>query len=301
MRRIVSREHSSLLEDEERLLFESQFRTGADDPAAPNVLVATPTLEMGIDIGDLSTVVLASLPRTVASYLQRVGRAGRLTGNALNLAFVTGRGEHLPRIGDPLSVINGEVRPPATYLDAEEILQRQYIASVVDRMARTADQQMPGNLSSPLTSAEPGSFLGDLVELAEENADEIVDTFLDAFESLSEESRAVVRAWATPGTDASGNVDRGTSGLAALVYSASQRWKQLDSDLRLPPSGDHRQPGRPARCCGGARSNRRRPARLPFCRGCTALGRQAAEQPPPPVLGRRARGVRAAAELHAHG
>ena len=231
MRRIVSREHSSLLEDEERLLFESQFRTGADDPAAPNVLVATPTLEMGIDIGDLSTVVLASLPRTVASYLQRVGRAGRLTGNALNLAFVTGRGEHLPRIGDPLSVINGEVRPPATYLDAEEILQRQYIASVVDRMARTADQQMPGNLSSPLASAEPGSFLGDLVELAEENADEIVDTFLDAFESLSEESRAVVRAWATPGTDASGTVDRGTSGLAALVYSASQRWKQLDSDL----------------------------------------------------------------------
>ena len=60
------------------------------------MLVATPTLEMGIDIGDLSTVLLASLPRTVASYLQRVGRAGRLTGNALNLAFVTGRGEHLP-------------------------------------------------------------------------------------------------------------------------------------------------------------------------------------------------------------
>ena len=33
-------------------------------PQAPNVLVATPTLEMGIDIGDLSTVMLASLPRT---------------------------------------------------------------------------------------------------------------------------------------------------------------------------------------------------------------------------------------------
>ena len=85
-------------------------------PQAPNVLVATPTLEMGIDIGDLSAVFLASLPRTVASYLQRVGRAGRLTGNALDLAFVTGRGEHLPKLGDPLSVIDGEVRPPATYL-----------------------------------------------------------------------------------------------------------------------------------------------------------------------------------------
>ena len=50
--------------------------SGGTDPGAPNVLVATPTLEMGIDIGDLSTVLLASLPRTVASYLQRVGRAG---------------------------------------------------------------------------------------------------------------------------------------------------------------------------------------------------------------------------------
>ena len=112
-------------------------------PHAPNVLVATPTLEMGIDIGDLSTVFLASLPRTVASYLQRVGRAGRLTGNALNLAYVTGRGEHLPKLGDPLSVINGEVRPPATYLDAEEILRRQYVAHLVDELARDGQRGPP--------------------------------------------------------------------------------------------------------------------------------------------------------------
>ncbi len=186
MRRIVSREHSSVLRDEERLLYEEQFRTGADDPSAPNVLVATPTLEMGIDIGDLSTVVLASLPRTVASYLQRVGRAGRLTGNALNLAFVTGRGEYLPRIGDPLSVINGEVRPPATYLDAEEILQRQFIASVIDSMARDPEQQMPARGTSPLASAEPESFLGRLVALAEDHADELLDAFLDEFDTLAQ-------------------------------------------------------------------------------------------------------------------
>ena len=107
MRRIVAREHTSLLDDETRLRYETEFKQSISDPNAPNVLVATPTLEMGIDIGDLSAVLLASLPRTVASYLQRVGRAGRLTGSALNLAFVTGRGEQLPRLEDPLSVING--------------------------------------------------------------------------------------------------------------------------------------------------------------------------------------------------
>src|SRR4029078_12913337 len=124
-RRIVAREHTSLLEDAVRLAYEEGVKRSGGDPQAPNVLVATPTLEMGIDIGDLSTVMLASLPRSVASYLQRIGRAGRLTGSALDLAFVSGRGEQLPQLGDPLSMINGQVRPPATYLDADEILRRQ--------------------------------------------------------------------------------------------------------------------------------------------------------------------------------
>jgi hypothetical protein len=108
--RVVAREHTSLLDDATRLEYENGFKQHAEQPQAPNVLVATPTLEMGIDIGDLSTVMLASLPHSVAAYLQRVGRAGRLTGNALNLAYVRGRGEQLPRLGDPLSVRYGHLR-----------------------------------------------------------------------------------------------------------------------------------------------------------------------------------------------
>ncbi len=230
MRRIVSREHSSLLEDDVRLEYERAFRSGGTNPGAPNVLVATPTLEMGIDIGDLSTVLLASLPRTVASYLQRVGRAGRLTGNSLNVAFVTGRGEHLPRLGDPLSVINGEVRPPATYLNADEILQRQYIASVIDRMARNPSQFIPSKAGLAMESAGTGTFLGDLVTEAENHADEFLEEFLATFDGLKPGTQEMLRAWAAP-LDAAGDGDRGTSGLARLVYAASQRWVQLDLDL----------------------------------------------------------------------
>ncbi|NHB86087.1 hypothetical protein G7085_20390 [Tessaracoccus sp. HDW20] len=104
---------------------------------------------MGIDIGDLSSVMLASLPRTVSNYVQRVGRAGRLTGNALDLAFVQGRGEFLPRLGDPLSLINGAVTPPATYLSAEEILRRQYIAHLADSLARDPDAIHPAPPAPP--------------------------------------------------------------------------------------------------------------------------------------------------------
>ena len=135
-RAIVAREHTGLIPKEERLTLERAFRGGedADDPNAPNVLVATPTLEMGIDIGDLSTVMLASLPKSVSSYVQRVGRAGRLTGNSLVLAFVQGRGTTLPKLNQPLSVIAGNVVPPAAFLSATEILRRQATAYVVDTL-----------------------------------------------------------------------------------------------------------------------------------------------------------------------
>ena len=219
MRRIVAREHTGLVDDATRLRYESEFKQSTSDPNAPNVLVATPTLEMGIDIGDLSAVLLASLPTTVASYLQRVGRAGRLTGSALNLAFITGRGEQLPRLENPLSVINGQVRAPATYLSAEEIQRRQYVAHLVDRFAREEDRPHPRRARGALGSAEAGSFLGELIRFAGDGAAGHLDRFLGSFEDLAEPSVESLRGWVTP---VGGEPD--TSGLAAHLYDASRRW-----------------------------------------------------------------------------
>ncbi len=218
MRRIVSREHSSLLDDATRLTYESGFRQGQSHPDAPNVLVATPTLEMGIDIGDLSAVLLASLPKTVTSYLQRVGRAGRLTGNALTLAFVTGRGVNLQRLGDPLSIINGPVRPPATYLSAAEILRRQYLAHLVDCFARDAGRPHPKLAAFAMQAGGDDSFLGQLVDFAEADADAHLDRFLACFDTLSPSAVAGLRTWASAADGP------GTSPLAMQVFAASQRW-----------------------------------------------------------------------------
>lgn len=214
--RVVAREHTGMVEDEVRIEYENQFKASAVEPQAPNVLVATPTLEMGIDIGDLSTVILSSLPKSVASYLQRVGRAGRLTGSALNLAFVSGRGEQLPRLGDPLSVIDGEVRPPATYIDAEEILRRQYLASVADIIARSSDGPHPSNATEAIGSIDEGSFLHSLIIGGEKT--ENLDSFLSAFDQLSEQSRANLKQWSAPISDPL------TSELATHVIEQKQRW-----------------------------------------------------------------------------
>src|SRR5699024_7736137 len=133
-RAVVAREHTGLLENAERARIEKQFKSAADEPGAPNVLVATPTLEMGIDIGDLSSVMLSSLPDSVASYVQRVGRAGRLTGTSLVVALVRGRGKSLPVGHDPLSMITAAVQPPAAFLSAAEILRRQFLAHAIDSL-----------------------------------------------------------------------------------------------------------------------------------------------------------------------
>lgn len=51
------------------------------------VCVATTTLEIGIDIGDVDTVVLSDPPRTVSGFLQRIGRGNRRSGVCRVLAF----------------------------------------------------------------------------------------------------------------------------------------------------------------------------------------------------------------------
>lgn len=75
--------HSSLSADERRRS-EQAFAEGRN-----TVIVATSTLELGIDIGDLDRVIQIDAPRTVASFLQRLGRTGRRPGTLRNTLFLT--------------------------------------------------------------------------------------------------------------------------------------------------------------------------------------------------------------------
>jgi len=53
------------------------------------VIVATSTLELGIDVGDLDYVIQIDAPSTVSSFLQRMGRSGRRAGLKRNYLFLT--------------------------------------------------------------------------------------------------------------------------------------------------------------------------------------------------------------------
>ena len=53
------------------------------------VIVATSTLELGIDVGDLDRVIQIDAPSTVSSFLQRMGRTGRRADSLRNCLFLT--------------------------------------------------------------------------------------------------------------------------------------------------------------------------------------------------------------------
>ena len=52
------------------------------------VIVATSTLELGIDVGDLDHVIQIDAPSTVSSFLQRMGRTGRRDGAKRSCLFL---------------------------------------------------------------------------------------------------------------------------------------------------------------------------------------------------------------------
>jgi ATP-dependent Lhr-like helicase len=81
--------HSSLSVDDRRQA-ERAFRDSRDC-----VIVATSTLELGIDVGDLDRVLQLETPSTVASFLQRLGRTGRRPGSVRNCLFLSTHRESL--------------------------------------------------------------------------------------------------------------------------------------------------------------------------------------------------------------
>jgi len=86
--------HYSNLSSRERGQVEARFRERSE-----SLCVATSTLELGIDIGDVDAVLLYGPPATASAFLQRIGRAGRRIGvsTVWGLCYGEGAGQQLLR------------------------------------------------------------------------------------------------------------------------------------------------------------------------------------------------------------
>ncbi|HWB65595.1 MAG TPA: ATP-dependent helicase, partial [Mycobacteriales bacterium] len=123
---VVARAHHGSVSREQRALTEEALKRG-DLPC----VVATSSLELGIDMGAVDLVVQVASPPSVASGLQRIGRAGHHVGAvSRGVMFPNHRGDLLPAavVADrmPAGAIEA-IRPPRNPLD---VLAQQLVAMV---------------------------------------------------------------------------------------------------------------------------------------------------------------------------
>ncbi|NCC60224.1 MAG: DEAD/DEAH box helicase [Verrucomicrobiae bacterium] len=196
--RLFTEEHTGLLDRPERERIESAFKADPVHrrPWDANLLSCTPTMEMGIDIGDLSTTIQCSVPPAQANYLQRIGRAGRRDGNGLNLTIANIRPHDQYFFADPLRMLSGDVDVPGVFLGAAAVLERQFLAYCFDRWVAIGipSQALPPNLGvvlDNLAAGRPKAFPQALLDFVEENRDDLFSGFIGLFPGyLSPESES---------------------------------------------------------------------------------------------------------------
>lgn len=113
-------EHSAQIAGSDLTRRETEFKSGRI-----NVLSCSTTMEMGVDIGGLTTVAMNNVPPHPANFLQRAGRAGR-RGEAAALSFTlckaTPHGEAVFR--NPLWPFISRLGMPRVSLQSQPIVQR---------------------------------------------------------------------------------------------------------------------------------------------------------------------------------
>ncbi len=188
IRRIVSAEHTALVSRSDRDRLQERFAAQDVKPWEPNLLSATPTLELGVDIGDLSTVVMCSVPPAPVNYLQRTGRAGRRDGNALTLTVAAGRPHDLYYYADPMAMLGSGVEPPGIFLNAPAVLERQLTAFCLDCWVAggVEENAIPRAIRTVLNDVERRNVQGfpyPFFDYIAENGDDLLARYFDAFES----------------------------------------------------------------------------------------------------------------------
>lgn len=202
-RRLRTMEHTAQIDQQARAEREHDFKRGFIE-----ALVCSPTLELGVNIGDLHSVLLRNAPPTPANYVQRAGRAGR----GLRIGFVStfcGVGPHDRHcFEDPAWLVRGEFRPPQVRLANDRIVARHVRSFALEELNTDFswlmgdlldDVQNPAVLKQEMY--EP--LLEGLQAMAPETARKARDVFGDTsvvgttVDSLSRDIENTIQNWHT--------------------------------------------------------------------------------------------------------
>jgi len=139
---IEGREHTGQINSEKRKLREEEFREGKI-----GALFCSPTMELGIDISDLSIVHMRNVPPSPANYAQRSGRAGRSGQAALVLVYCSNFSAHDRHyFKHSTQMVSGTVTAPRIDLINQELLLSHLHASILTRRSLSSLNNSLGEL-----------------------------------------------------------------------------------------------------------------------------------------------------------
>lgn len=223
-RRLTVAEHSAQISGEERARRETAFKDGRLD-----VLVCTPTLELGVDIGPLLTVVLRNAPPTPANYAQRVGRAGRRLRIGFVSTFCAGGAHDRHAFEHPEWFVAGRFEPPKLRLDNPKIVTRHLRSFLLECL----EAQLPARLGDFLDDIRRPTgwkreLLTNLFHEVRARRDELVERI--AAVMARDRSKGVVSRYGYE--DVSAIVDNFESELTSVLERWWHRVEQLDREFR---------------------------------------------------------------------
>jgi len=129
------------------------------------VIVATSSLELGLDVGDLDRVIQIDAPGTVSSFLQRMGRTGRRTNTNRNCLFLATSEEGLLRAAALIELwqrgyVEPVKAPPCPY----HILAQQLMALILQERGIGKSQWFSWIARVPGFALMPSERVAELVE-----------------------------------------------------------------------------------------------------------------------------------------
>ncbi|MFD1162053.1 DEAD/DEAH box helicase [Hwangdonia seohaensis] len=186
--RIYASEHTGVLDRKVREKTEYDFKERPNYNSL-NTLVATSTLEMGIDVGSLNAAINTSIPPLPSNFLQRIGRAGRSSGTALITNFSQNKAHDLFYYEEPNEMMEGDINTPGCFLNAKDILFRHFTAYCFDSWTKEDPErhQIPAlikqlNLLEAGKLSSKGFFINQLLGFVLDNQKQLIQAFKTAYD-----------------------------------------------------------------------------------------------------------------------
>ncbi|MFH7010827.1 DEAD/DEAH box helicase [Flavobacterium sp. FlaQc-52] len=129
----LSGEHSAQQSEKRLKQLEDKF-----EKAEINILNCSTTMEMGVDIGGISTVVMNNVPPGPANYLQRAGRAGRRK-ESKSIAFTVCAPNPvgLNAFNTPTWALTHKIAPPFMSFNSTQVIERHINAFFLGKFVQT--------------------------------------------------------------------------------------------------------------------------------------------------------------------